>query len=188
MTARTRLVGCGVAVAVALVVAGCGLAVAISSLPSGDPSRRGLPGRRDLPCSRTRVVRELEAQLDSVENRFGSEHIGSRGRIDRCEAGQTLRLHLPATGRPGHGRPGAVRSRASRLGEALLDGDCADGTATDRALAEAVVTRDSSTRLAVPAACGGFSPRIMRWLSVPPTPDDVQLAEIYLRSAAGRRR
>ncbi|MGH3077232.1 MAG: hypothetical protein ACRDPZ_03520 [Gaiellaceae bacterium] len=188
MTPRTLATGCGIVVVLAVLVGGCGLAVAISSLPSGELPDVDFHGD-DISASRAAVVPELEAQLDSVEDRFGAGHVGSRGRIDRCEAGQdnftrqdryAYTCHLEVVQLMAVPEPFAVE--ASRLGEALLEGDCQKGTDTDRALAEPVShprQLDASSGACAPAA--SFSPRIMRWLSVPPTADDVQLAEIYLR-------
>ena len=189
MTARTLAVGCGIVVVLVLVVGGCGLAVAISSLPSGDLPDVDFTGD-EISRARAEVVPGLEAELDGVEARFGARHVARRLRIDRCEAGQdnftrqdryayvcTMRIvQLMPVRKP-------FETDASRLGEALLEGDCPNGTDTDRALAEPVShprQLDPSSGACTPSA--SFSPQIMRWVSVPPTKDDVELAEIYLQS------
>ena len=142
MRSRTFLIGCGVVVVVLVVVGGCGLAAVVSQLPSGEHPDVDFRNP-EITAAREAVVPELEAELDAVEGRFAAERVGPRGRIDRCDAGQdnftrqdryaySCRMQvvqLMPVDEP-------FEPNASRLGEALLEGDCPDGTETDRALAE----------------------------------------------------
>lgn len=187
---RKVLIGFIVAVVIVLAIGVAIVVGAASSLPSGEHPAVDFRNPQ-ISADRAAVVPELEAQLEEVESRFGAERVGPRWRIDRCEAGQdnftrqdryayTCRMAvvqlMPV------GDPFAVN--AARLGEALLEGDCPDGTDTDRALAEPYHhprQLDSSTGDCTPGLRYA-APEIRHWLTVRPTADDVEVAKTYLGS------
>jgi hypothetical protein len=126
-----------------------------------------------------------------MRNRFGAERVGDQMRVDYCERGfddftrqdqsayacrMTIVELIPVR------EP--FRQEASRLGEALLEGDCPDGTDTDRELAErgdGAGPLDSSTGDCTPGIRVP-GPEIGGWLAARPSAQDVDLAEIGLRS------
>jgi hypothetical protein len=190
VTRRTFVLGCGVVALIAVVVVGCGIAVAISELPSGEHPTVDFEAP-EISAAREAKIAELEADLDAVERRFQASHVGQRGRVDRCEAGQdnftrqdayaySCRMNvvqLMPLREP-------LRDDVSRLGEALLPGECPDGTDTDRALA-----RHSGDPERILWATGDCTPgqsmggaQIVTLLSADPTADDVQLMETLLGS------
>ena len=190
MTARRFLAGCAIVVAVLLLLAGCGIARLYAELPAGNAPEVDFRSP-EIAAAREAIVPELEAELGGMERRFGAEHVGDRMRVDYCEAGfdnfegstqyayacRMAIVELIPVREP-------FRQEASRLGEALLDGDCPEGTDTDRELEEAFgdpEQLDGSTGDCTP----GYrvpGPEIQGWLAADPTAEEVELAEIPLRS------
>jgi hypothetical protein len=134
-----KRIAIGLVVVVAVIVGL--LHAAASALPSGElPDDFDFHGA-EISAARADRFAELEAQLDDVAKRFGAAYLGPSGWADHCDAGfddftrrdqhayrcwlETVRI-MPVQ------KPFAAN--ASRLGEALLEGDCPDGTETDRIL------------------------------------------------------
>ena len=130
-----------------------------------------------------------------MERRFGATPVGDRIRIDRCERGfddftrtdqhayacRMELVELIPVDEP-------FRQEASRLGEALLEGDCPDGTDTDRALAEPFDhprQLDSSTGDCTPGVRVP-GPEIRNWVRAPPEVGEIELAENLLRPSCFR--
>ena len=123
-----------------LLLGGCGVARLTAELPAGEHPEVDFQSN-EISAARAAKVSELGAQLALVEGRFGARYVGLPGRRDRCEEGQdnftrqdrwayTCRIAITRVlpiGDP-------FRESASSLGEALLEGDCPDGTDTDREL------------------------------------------------------
>lgn len=86
MTARRLAAGCGIVLAVLVLLAGCGIAKLYEELPAGDHPDVDFRSP-EIEAARTAVVPELEAQLEGMERRFGATPVGDRIRIDRCERG-----------------------------------------------------------------------------------------------------
>jgi hypothetical protein len=194
VTSRQFATGCGVVVVVVLLLAGCGIAAAVGRLPAGEHPSVDFRSE-EISAAREAVVPELEAQLDGMEGRFDATRIGDRVRVDRCEKGfddftrtdqyayacRMALVELVPVREP-------FRQEASRLGEALLDGACPDGTDTDRALAEPFDSPrqlDSSRGDCTPGSSVS-GPEIRDWLTVPPEPGEVELAEDLLRPSCFR--
>jgi hypothetical protein len=194
VTLRRVAVGCGIIVLVALLVVGCGIARVYAELPAGEYPSVDFENQ-EISAARAAIAPELEAQLEGMERRFGARPLGERIRIDRCERGfdnfegttqyayscrMTIAELIPVR------EP--FKQEASRLGEALLEGECPDGTDTDRALPEQFShprQLDSSTGDCTP----GYrvaGPEIRDWLSVAPTIDEIELAEQLLRPSCFR--
>jgi hypothetical protein len=194
MTFRRVAIGCGGVVLVCLLVAGCGIVAAISKLPAGNHPEVDFRNA-EISAARAAIVPELDAQLEGMEGRYGAGPVGERIRIDRCERGfdnfegktqyaymcRMAIVELIPVREP-------FRREASRLGEALLDGECDDGTDTDRALAEQFShprQLDGSTGDCTP----GYrvsGPEIRRWLSVASPSDEIELTERLLRPSCFR--
>jgi hypothetical protein len=134
-------------------------------------------------------------QLDGMDRRFGATRVGDRIRIDRCERGfddftrsdqyayacRMALVELIPVREP-------FDLEASRLGEALLEGDCRDGTDTDRALAEPFHhprQLDSSTGDCTPGTRVP-GPEIRGWVRVPPEVGEIELTENLLRPSCFR--
>jgi hypothetical protein len=190
MPRRRFAVGCGLVVLVVLLVAGCGLAAAISSLPAGehpDVDFRSV----EISAARAAASEELDAELAEVVRRSGLEVVGPRARRDRCEAGQdnftrqdryayTCWLEI----RQIVALAAPFRANASRLGEALVDGDCPNGTDTDRAVAEYfddVQDINSSRGDCTPGQSVG-APEIEGWLPARPTADELERARSFFET------
>jgi hypothetical protein len=184
MSRRSFAIGCGSVVVVLLLVAGCGMAYVSAELPAGDHPAVDFRSP-EISAARAAVIPELEAQLDGMERRFGVRPVGDRISIDRCERGFddfTRRDQYAYACRMGIvelipvGEP--FRQEASRLGEALLEGDCPDGTDTDRELAEALgdpEQLDGSTGDCTPGI-GYPGPSITGWVAAKPTLEELDLA------------
>jgi hypothetical protein len=179
-----------VAVAIAVAVVGCGIAATIKSLDFGElPANFDYRGD-EISASRADQIRVLEGQLDAVERRSGFEYVGPRGRLDRCEVGQdnfTRRDTYAYTCRAEIVQvmaiPEPFRSNASRLGEALLEGDCPDGTDTDRALAEGfhhIQDLDATSGDCTPGYFESEGARISGWLPAHPNPEQLERATFDL--------
>jgi len=188
MTVKRVVIGFVVAVVVVLAIFAVVIVGAIQSLPSGDHPVADFEGE-EIAAARRAAVPQVEAQLDAVERRYGREHVGPRGRYDRCEAGQSnftredahayvCRMQIVQVmpvGKP-------FKAQAALLGEALLEGACPGGTDTDRALARRfsdVRHLHSSTGDCEP----GYhtpSPVIDGWLPARPSPDRLDLATYLL--------
>jgi hypothetical protein len=190
VTARRVALGCGVAALVVVLVGGCAVAAVISELPSGEHPHVDFQGAA-ISSARAEKISQLEARLAEVERRFGAEHVGPLGRVDRCEAGQdnftrqdtyayACRIHvfqvLPVR------EP--VAGSVSRLGEALLAGACPVGTHTARQLARHFGDPErvlwSSGDCTPGTSTGG--PQIVTVVPADPAPGDAQSVETFLRT------
>jgi hypothetical protein len=189
-----RLATGGIAVLILLLLGGCGVAAAVSRLPAGEHPDVDFRSA-EISTARAAVVPQLEAELDAVESRFGAMRVGDRIRIDTCQRGfddftrsdryaYSCRMELVA---PVPVRE-PFRQEASRLGEALLEGDCLDGTDTDRALAEPF-DRPRQLRGSRGDCVPGTSvpgPEIRQWLAVPPATGEAEVAQSILRPSCFR--
>lgn len=184
-----------IVVLVPVVVGGCALSLIASSLPSGEHPQVDFRNP-EISAARAAVVPELEAQLDAVEARFGREHVGPRLRFDECEAGQdnfTRQDRYAYSCRMQIVQLMPVREpfvpNASALGEALLEGECPDGTDTDRALAEPFSHPrqvDSSTGDCTPG-WRDPAPEIREWLTPESAGEELHSALFYLRCRTSYR-
>jgi hypothetical protein len=194
MTARRLAAGCGIVLVTLLLLAGCGLAKLYEELPAGSHPEVDFRSP-EIEGARDAVVPELEAQLEGMERRFGIGRVGDRMRVDYCEPGfdnfegstqyaymcRMAIVELIPVREP-------FRQEASRLGEALLEGDCPDGTDTDRALAEPFdhprqldwSTGDCTPGIREPG------PEIRDWVRLPPEAGEIELAENLLRPSCFR--
>jgi hypothetical protein len=190
MTARRLAAGCGTIIVILLLLAGCGLAKLSEELPAGQYPDVDFESA-EIDAARDAVVPKLEAQLAGMKRRFEAERVGDSTRIDFCEQGfdnfegetqyaymcRMALVELIPVREP-------FDHEASRLGEALLEGDCPDGTDTDRALAEPhdhPRQLDTSTGDCTP----GYrdpAPEIRGWLAARPSEQDIELAEIPFRA------
>jgi hypothetical protein len=186
VTRRRLAAGCGITLGVLLLVGGCGIAKVVSELPAGNHPDVDFRSA-EIEAARAAVVPELEDQLAGARKRFGAERVGDRMRVDYCERGfddftrqdqsayacRMTIVELIPVWEP-------FRQEASRLGEALLEGDCPDGTDTDRSLAELhdhprqldSSTGDCTPGIRVPG------PEIRGWLPARPSAEEVDIAEI----------
>lgn len=194
MTSRRFATGCGIVVLILLLLAGCGVAAVVGRLPAGEHPDVDFRNA-EMSAARAAIVPELETQLEGMEGRFGATRVGDRIRVDRCERGfddftrtdqyayvcRLALVELVAV-------RGPFREEASRLGEALLDGECPDGTDTDRALAEPFDhprQLDSSTGDCTPGVLER-GPEIRDWVGVPPHEGDIESAESGLEPSCFR--
>ncbi len=184
MPLRRILAGCAIVALVVLLVAGCAVAGSLQSgtLPEVDF------GSDEITAARDSVIPVLDAELDAVERRSGFEPVGPRGRRSRCDEGQdnftrqdeyayTCRVELVQL----VAVPEPFRENASRLGEALLDGECPDGTDTDRVLAAEPLDEPPNLTRSTGDCTPGFryrGPEIVGWLPAEPTADELERANV----------
>jgi hypothetical protein len=186
MRARRLAAGCGVVFVILVLLAGCGLASIYSRLPAGEHPDVDFESA-EISAARAAVVPELEAELDAVLERSGFRPVSDRARLDRCEAGHddftrqdryaySCRMEVRQIVEV----PAPFPENASRLGEALVEGDCPDGTDTDRALRELtgdVLDLSSSRGDCTPGVSVG-APEIEGWLPAQPTADELERARL----------
>ena len=182
MTIKRVVIGFVVLVAVIL----GSLHVAASALPNGQPPEDFDFHGEEISAARSERFAELEAQLDGVENRFGASYVRPSGWVDQCDEGfddftrrdaHAYRCWIASVRIMPVQKPFAAN--ASRLGEALIEGDCPNGTETDRNL-RGLLVGDLQDLEESSGECSGRlhvdAPVISGWLPADPSAQQLEWA------------